>query len=90
MAGWKTYTGATLFALPGLLQVATSLLHSINGVSLDVGAVSEGVTIIGAALAVAGLGHKADKAATQITETFAQAALLADAARKLAPIKPRR
>lgn len=90
MAGWKTYTGAALFALPGVSQVATSLLHALNGAPLDVGAISEGVTMVGAALAVAGLGHKADKAASAITDSYTQAAQLADAARKVAPIKPRR
>lgn len=88
MAGWKTYTGAALFAFPGLSQVATSLLHSVNGAPVDVGAISEGLTMVGAALAVAGLGHKTDKAAAAIADSYAQAAQLADAARKVAPLKP--
>jgi hypothetical protein len=78
--GWKTYTGAAMVGLTGLLQMILAGVSAAQGEPLDMSAIQSGAAMIGAGLAVAGLGHKTDKATANIVGTLNQVGMAVEAA----------
>lgn len=78
--GWKTYTGAAMVGLPGALQLFATVMGAAHGEPLDMAGLQSGASMIGAALAVAGLGHKTDKGTANIVRSLGQAAQVLAAA----------
>ena len=68
MGGWKTWAGALSLALPGLMQTGFTIAQTVSGEPVDLAALESGLAMLGAALSVVGIGHKVEKAATQLTQ----------------------
>lgn len=79
MNGWKTYFGAAMIGLPGLLQLIQVGLTFTGGGGLDMAGLQTGLAITGAGLAAAGVGHKIDKAAGNLAQGLAGASTAAQA-----------
>ena len=58
MRGWKTWTGAAVLVLTGVAKVVGAVQNfpDVNGADLK-----DGLEIVGAAIAIVGIGHKIDK-----------------------------
>lgn len=87
--GWKTYTGAAMVGLPGMLQLFATIMGIAHGEALDMDGLQSGATMLGAAFAIAGIGHKTEKAAGKISTALAQSAVVIAAARQGAQSVPK-
>ena len=82
-----------MVGIPGLLQLVLTGMTAAQGGGLDLAAMQSAAGMIGAALAVAGLGHKTDKGTRNIVNALGQVATVVEAAsegaKAVTPIKPR-
>lgn len=85
--GWKTVTGAALLGLSGTVQVVVTAVAVFQGWNVDLQGLESGLTLIGAALGMVGLGHKTEKAAAVIASSIATAQRRAEVTRL--PTTPR-
>lgn len=74
MGGWKTWASALTLGLPGLLQVFSAVMPVFQGGALDGATLQTGLAMTGAALGVAGVGHKVEKAAATVADVTQQTA----------------